>query len=1298
MALLDKVSIRGIRSFGPDTDQRVKFSTPLTLILGQNGCGKTTILESLKYALTSDLPAGTENGRGFINDPKLSNHAGTKASIKLKFKDSSNNFITVAKFLEVTTKAGGKIIFKSTNPAIRWEDADGNMRDIGNRCVDIDMYCCQKLNVSKAIINNVIFCHQENSAWPLDEPKKLKEKFDDIFGSTEYNKCVEKLRKLIKIKSDDIKLLKEQVQQKELNKRNTERLREDLTNNELKLKALQELVQEKHNEIQPLEEKLEEINILVESFVAVQQEKATLETKLKGIQEQQENLKEHIVNEFEGSDDDLNSEILNFDAFQDNINEEIAKKEKMKTVIDLKVQEINKLIQNHQMSFGKLKEEEAQQLKRCGEMKDLIEKTTVKYKIVVEEGETSNEFIYKLKNIRSGQELLYKNYQKDMERTEELKQTAINNVRIQLASAEETFSVNNKQIADTKEKIRDTKTKLGKLERYKAQLEIIDKNVDEMKQLLAKQEADFDENLELQQLEELDDDINKKDSEQTKLDREYKVLHQNSITEQKIVAEKVAVAEKQAEISSLRQKHEEDFDLLFGQNFPEDKYESAVLQIQKQQEETVRSLSKDVANCDKKITNLEATTIHINDKLRQHREELDRNKTKVENTCKGNNFSELLERTFNRREKFQREKGAFRSAKTLFEQFISEFQQNSPCCPVCLTDFSSNKSAVPGVITTLKAKIEDLPHKIVETDSNLKREEELYNKLQQLKPVSEMIERLEKQTIPELEKELHNVKESLVDAKLELAALQNDLLEPKNIVEKCIKVISDAVLLDRLDQEIKRSEQVKETLSKDLVKVSSNRTLIDTETELSRVKSELANLRRLHKVKQTSYNETKRTIQRLCSQMQTGMQKKLEAEKVVQERPLLDKQISEYRTIVSEMEKNHKDLPDKISALKNELSRLLRERAEMVASNKTKLEKIRADIEECRRYIDETEKLRDVIEQYEQQGKKEELERILQELGKRKNSISKLDDSTKILNEAIMKNKEELASQEIRLRYLRDNKELREKRVESEALQRKYQELNRKTHNNSIIEERKKVRAEIDVKNTEINKKTGEMTGYQEIVRTRKAELNMKEHRESAMEHKLKYFELKTQILAVADLRKYTEVLEKSILKFHQERMVQINTAIRELWRDIYKGNDIDYVEIKTVDEVRGVTKRSYTYSVVQVKKGVELEMRGRCSAGQRVLACLVIRMALAETFSTNCGILALDEPTTNLDRDNIMSLSDVLSRIITMRQKQKNFQLLIITHDEEFLQALVRDQSISRYQKVERNAEGFSEIKTEII
>ena len=68
-----------------------------------------------------------------------------------------------------------------------------------------------------------------------------------------------------------------------------------------------------------------------------------------------------------------------------------------------------------------------------------------------------------------------------------------------------------------------------------------------------------------------------------------------------------------------------------------------------------------------------------------------------------------------------------------------------------------------------------------------------------------------------------------------------------------------------------------------------------------------------------------------------------------------------------------------------------------------------------------------------------------------------------------------------------------------------------------------------------------------------------------------------------------------------------------------------------------------------------------------QVLACLIIRLALAETFCLNCGILALDEPTTNLDEANSASLADALRQIMAQRAAQANFQLVVITHDERF-------------------------------
>lgn len=57
------------------------------------------------------------------------------------------------------------------------------------------------MGVSKAILESVIFCHQEESYWPLGDDKSLKARFDDIFAATKYTKALEHIKKLKKEKT-----------------------------------------------------------------------------------------------------------------------------------------------------------------------------------------------------------------------------------------------------------------------------------------------------------------------------------------------------------------------------------------------------------------------------------------------------------------------------------------------------------------------------------------------------------------------------------------------------------------------------------------------------------------------------------------------------------------------------------------------------------------------------------------------------------------------------------------------------------------------------------------------------------------------------------------------------------------------------------------------------------------------------------------------------------------------------------------------------------------------------------------
>lgn len=72
MSRIKELEIWGVRNFGdPSSKVKVYFSTPLTLILGKNGTGKTAIIESLRYATTGYCPPDTEQGKSFLHEPNL---------------------------------------------------------------------------------------------------------------------------------------------------------------------------------------------------------------------------------------------------------------------------------------------------------------------------------------------------------------------------------------------------------------------------------------------------------------------------------------------------------------------------------------------------------------------------------------------------------------------------------------------------------------------------------------------------------------------------------------------------------------------------------------------------------------------------------------------------------------------------------------------------------------------------------------------------------------------------------------------------------------------------------------------------------------------------------------------------------------------------------------------------------------------------------------------------------------------------------------------------------------------------
>lgn len=198
-----------------------------------------------------------------------------------------------------------------------------------------------------------------------------------------------------------------------------------------------------------------------------------------------------------------------------------------------------------------------------------------------------------------------------------------------------------------------------------------------------------------------------------------------------------------------------------------------------------------------------------------------------------------------------------------------------------------------------------------------------------------------------------------------------------------------------------------------------------------------------------------------------------------------------------------------------------------------------------------------------------------------------------------------------------------------------------------------------------------------ESIRALKRKLSQPEYKDVQEQYRVANIKHDTSEMAVKDIEKYHSALDKALQRYHGIKIGEINTIIRDLWALTYKGQDINNIEIVSGQESGSRASRSYNYRVVMEKGGSRMDMRGRCSAGQRVLASIVIRLALAETFCVNFGCIALDEPTTNLDFANKKGLAMALAQIIASRQQQSNFQLILITHDEDFVAMMKNELSV---------------------
>jgi len=249
MTSIDKMSIRGIRSFSPNETQVIEFFKPLTLIVGKNGSGKTTTIECLKMGTTGDLPPNCRSGQAFINDPNVFNSSEVKAQIKLKFTTATGKPAVCTRSFSLVQKPQRKE-YKAFEAALQTIDENGDKTSLSYKSADLNKLVPEMMHVSTAVLDSVIFVHQEDSCWPLAEDKVLKQRFDDIFAATNYTKALDAIKAYRLDKSKDIKVLAAELETLETKLTQANRLRTELQQSQVDKDSLVEQIDKAKDAVQ----------------------------------------------------------------------------------------------------------------------------------------------------------------------------------------------------------------------------------------------------------------------------------------------------------------------------------------------------------------------------------------------------------------------------------------------------------------------------------------------------------------------------------------------------------------------------------------------------------------------------------------------------------------------------------------------------------------------------------------------------------------------------------------------------------------------------------------------------------------------------------------------------------------------------------------------------------------------------------------------------------------------------------------------------------------------------------------
>lgn len=1161
---------------------------------------------------------------------------------------------------------------------------------ISTKCADLDEEMPRLLGVTKSILQNVIFCHQEDSNWPLSEASVLKKKFDDIFDATRYTKALDNIKTIRKERNVELK-----VSQAELDSLKTDRDRADHLKE--KKEKLAKTLSDKESRLQDLDDEIRRVTKENKQFYdkavkfrEVVNQAETLEEKKKLHHQNREALRSTMV-DIDESDEELRRRK---DSFQDHLERQRTHRSNMLRRTEAKKEELSGVESQYSKKLserGALENDQKHHEEAVAQRQQNIREMSVElgirgFDVVGLSDSQVGDFKHRLTDsANSAQQSLHNFKASSSSREAEVsnKYQELRNERSSKASSRESSVTHAKRIKDRLKQAQDqldgatvTQTDItAAKEAYEDDLNKVEK--------LRK---DLDESAYDEQLRKKANEIRELDDRREELTTELNTLNRHAEFRAKLDMKKKDSEHKGASAHSLIDRNASAYEKLTGQSPVLNTFESALSSCASSQERQVAQAEQEEAEKTRAVQHLESRLSVCHSQLAEKQAQLSTLEKSIKDFLDNEDeaittVEDAVAAAEKELETLNEDLSSGSHAHDLFSRILANGQSNHSCLG-CGRGIQDDELAAfeKYVVSKIKQLSPEGRNELEETIEEWKRALAEARKLLHSEDIAQSLKEVE---IPKLQEEV--------------SKLENDLHKRSEEAEQAAKVLRDLreqqqsiSSLKRVAQEVTRLINEAEALRKEVATLESDLAStgsVKTGDEVQNAINDLAdNIKRLKREQQTveRYRDSKKTelsnAERACFRSERIVSEKAQEN---DRRIALQNRLDELRAEVSETNDTIKRLDSDIDGLSRPIASSKEELEALKSDNAQEEDRLRGEADKIESRMRVLQDLDDRVSRFTLARGHQKLDDCNQAISRLQEQIQAIQDEMKVIEGDAAKIDRDLNESKSTERNILDNLRYRElgrdlTRIDEELSQLDLdsasiarQEFELKYHDQKQVE---------NSLNGEAQRLSGEISSLKEQIAARNEELRT-DYKDIGPRFSRKLVEVKTSELANADLERYSKALDQAIIHFHGLKMQEINEHIRYLWSKTYQGSDIDSISIESDNEKVG--NRSYNYRVCMMKDTVKMDMRGRCSAGQKVLASIIIRLALADSFATNCRFMALDEPTLCLDHETVSALARSLADIIKERPRT---QLIVVTHDQDFLSMLATHAAVDQYWRVGRD------------